>query len=195
MFDYIKGKLISKDNGKAVVEANSIGWCFEISVQSHKNLPEEGENVKIYTLLIHKEDTMKLYGFSSREEREIFSTLTSISGVGAKIAFALLDKLSCAEIVSCVLNKDIKNLSKAKGIGEKMAQKIVFELRGKFKNQTDAPVSKIRPKEFEEARGVLLGLGYSAKEADFGLEQALKDPKNKTAEELLRESLKILALN
>lgn len=197
MFEYIKGTLISKDCQKVVVEANSIGWCFDVCAKAQNILPEEGKNVKLYTVLIHKEDSMKLCGFTSREEREIFSTLTSVSGVGIKMAFALLNGFSAEEIIGCVLNEDFKTLSKAKGIGPKLAQKIIFELKGKFKNYTCTPSldSKLCPQAIKEAHGVLLGLGYSAKEASFAINNVVKTCENTTSEEILKESLKILALN
>lgn len=197
MFEYIKGILISKDCQKVVVEANSIGWCFDVCAKAEDTLPDEGQNVKIYTVLIHKEDSMKLCGFTSREEREIFSTLTSVSGVGIKMAFALLDGFSAEEIIKCVLNEDFKTLSKAKGIGPKLAQKIILELKGKFKNHACAADinGKVCPQIIKEAHGVLLGLGYNAKEASFAINNVVKTCENTTSEEILKESLKVLALN
>jgi len=197
MYDYIRGILISKDSQKIVVEANSVGFCADVCAKAQNFLPKVGEIVKVYTILIHKEETMKLCAFTSREEREIFSALTSVSGVGVKMAFALLDEFSAQEIISCVLNEDCKTLSKAKGIGAKLAQKVVFELQGKFKNYATTSTENITPNSqtVKEARGVLMGLGYSEKESLGAIQNVLKTHEKAGCEEIIKESLRVLALN
>lgn len=207
MFDYIKGKLISKHlNAKGasvVVENNNIGYLFNTTGRNLTLMGDEGSDVRIYTTLIHREDAMILCGFFNREDRDIFNILLTVSGVGMKVALVLLDEFSGYDLISAVIRGDFKELSRAKGVGPKLAQKIILELKDKLINwQKDAPLDisditndakEVPDDALSEAQAVLLSLGYSVQEAKKSLKLACQTVQKQTSEEILKEALYYLA--
>lgn len=201
MFDYIKGELISKNYPYAVVENNGIGYCIFCNARALSLL--EGKDVKIYTKLIHKEDSMTLCGFSKKEDRTIFDILTSVSGIGTKVAMCLLDEFSGSELVDAVLSDDWKLISRTKGVGQKMAQKIILELKDKLTNLnisseiTSAKINLgneiIAKDSILEVQTVLQSLGYSQNEYQGALEIASKKLEKDDPQELLRLTLQIVS--
>lgn len=207
MFDYIKGvytyKIANSKGCFATVEANGVGYSFEIMERDFVNLPKENEELKIYSVLIHREDKMALCGFLRREDRDIFNILTSVSGVGSKMALVLLNSFDVADLVGFVLEGDYKALTKAKGVGPKLAQKIILELKDKLTSyEGTSPVKALSSKvvlsssqNIEDAQMVLLSLGYSSDEINGAIEKSLsKLPQTSPAEDILKESLRLLSL-
>ena len=131
MFEYLKGVLEDKITGLSgfflIVEVNGIAYRLEVPEIDYNNSPEVSSKIKIYTSLIHKEDSMFLCGFLQKETRDIFKILTSVSGVGTKMALALLGRFDACDLISIVINEDYKELTLAKGVGPKLAQKIILE--------------------------------------------------------------------
>lgn len=210
MFDYIKGTLISKQpaaskGASIVVDNNGMGYLIKTTIRSINTLEQEGSQVKVYVTLIHKEDSMTLCGFVNREDRDIFNILQSVSGVGVKVALVLLDEFSGCDLISAVIREDYKELSRAKGVGPKLAQKIILELKDKLINwQKTAPIDmtdikseiSVSNESVTEVQAVLLSLGYSAEEAKKALKLALKGLDDKSgSEEILKEALRYLAQN
>lgn len=208
MLDYIKGKLISKIPSSAkgasiVVENNNMGYLINTTTRNISPAGTEGSDIKVYTTLIHREDAMLLCGFLNREDRDIFNILLSVSGVGMKVALVLLDEFSGYELISAVIRGDYKELSRAKGVGPKLAQKIILELKDKLINwQKTAPVDiseisdekDVPDESITEAQAVLLSLGYSAQEAKDAIKAACKVAvKKDSSEEILKEALSYLA--
>lgn len=201
MYDYIKGILAGKSNtSKGVfltVEAGGVGYLIETTVRDY-NLANADE-LKVYTVLIHREDKMSLCGFLHKEDRDIFNILTSVSGVGSKMALTLLDEFEASELIGFVIDGNYKEITRAKGVGPKLAQKIILELKDKLMNyQTKEPVKitsnvKVDNQAVEDAQMVLVSLGYERKEIKDAISKAVADNKT-TAEEILKEALKILSL-
>lgn len=204
MFDYIKGILahMQSINGSFLtVETNGIGYFVEITPKDYNKLPKVGSEIKIYTVLIHKEDNMYLCGFLQKEDRDIFKILTSVSGVGPKMALMLLSEFESFELISLVIKADFKALTRAKGVGPKLAQKIIIELKDKLMNlQNSLPISisnEIDIKDEQaimDAQSVLISLGYEREEIKKAISKSInfvKDSNN--AEEILKETLKILS--
>ncbi len=201
MYDYIKGILAGKSNtSKGVfltVEAGGIGYLIETTVRDY-NLAD-GDEAKVYTVLIHREDKMSLCGFLHKEDRDIFNILTSVSGVGSKMALTLLDEFEASELIGFVIDGNYKEITRAKGVGPKLAQKIILELKDKLMNyQTKEPVQitskvKVDNQAVEDAQMVLVSLGYERKEIQEAISKAVADSKT-TAEEILKEALKILSI-
>ena len=201
MYDYIKGILAGKSNtSKGVfltVETGGIGYLIETTVRDY-NLANADE-LKVYTVLIHREDKMSLCGFLHKEDRDIFNILTSVSGVGSKMALTLLDEFEASELIGFVIDGNYKEITRAKGVGPKLAQKIILELKDKLMNyQTKEPVKitsnvKVDNQAVEDAQMVLVSLGYERKEIKDAISKAVADNKT-TAEEILKEALKILSL-
>lgn len=202
MFEYIKGILISKSTNKIVVENNSIGYLLLCSQRTINALPEVDTEVKMFTKLIHREDTMYLCGFAQNEDKVIFDILTTVSGVGVKVALALLDEFSVSELVEAVISNDYKMISRAKGIGPKMAQKIILELKDKLTNTSTtlkiissnaSNDLKINEDTILEVQTMLQNLGWSSNEYKNAIQRALEIVEKDSAEDILRESLKILS--
>ena len=207
MYDYIKGLLTSKSNtSKGVyltVETGGIGYLFEATVRDYNSSPQLGEEVKIYSVLLHREDKMSLCGFLHKEARDIFNILISVSGVGSKMALTLLDEFDASELIGLVIEGNYKELTRAKGVGPKLAQKIILELKDKLINyQTKEPIkitsitsSNQNSQGLEDAQAVLISLGYERKEIQDALNKALLLVSDKdSAEDILKESLKILSI-
>lgn len=202
MFDYLKGLLVSKtQNQKScyfTVEVCGIGYLLEVT-QTDFNTKSIDDDVKIYTVLIHREDTMSLCGFLSKEARDIFNILTSVSGVGSKMALCLLNEFDVSDLIYFVINENSKELTKAKGVGTKLAQKIILELKDKLVNvSADMKISLSNsdmPDETVYIQNILLSLGYEEEEIINAIKQACLQGHNpKEQEDFLRVTLQILSV-
>ena len=205
MFDYLKGILTYKINvNKALltIEVGGIGYCVDITSRDFSQLKELGSEIKVYTVLNHREDSMSLCGFLQREDRDIFKILTSVSGVGPKMALMLLDEFESFELISLVIKGDFKEITRAIGVGPKLAQKIILELKDKLVNlQDNLPISlntdiEIKDEQaIQEAQAVLISLGYEREEIKSAISKAILFVKDQTnPEEILKETLKLLSM-
>lgn len=201
MFDYIKGELVFKGDDSVVVENNGIGYFIKTNQRTISLLNEINSTVKIYTKLVHKEDSMTLVGFKQKEDRVIFDVLTSVSGIGTKVALVLLDEFSGSELIDYVINEDFKSISRAKGVGVKLAQKIIIELKGKLtssKTTKDIMVEKINSDKVSsdtiaDVQSILVSLGYNRDEYTKAIEFAIKNKNAFTSEDILKEALSMLS--
>lgn len=205
MYDYIKGiftNKISNTRGNFLtVETGGIGYLIEITMRDYTQLEEINSECKVYTVLLHREDKMALCGFLHKEDRDIFNIMTSVSGVGSKMALTLLDEFQSAELIGFVIDGNYKELTRAKGVGPKLAQKIILELKDKMmKYQTTAPIrvqtsTAQQPQAIDDAQTVLVSFGYEREEIKDALSKALpKVKENASAEEILKEALRILSV-
>ncbi len=202
MFDYIRGILINKSYPYCTIECGNIGYLILINKRTCTNLGEINKEIKIYTKLIHKEDNMTLCGFKNREDRVIFDVLTSVSGIGTKVAFLLLDEFETTELINAVIDENYKLISRTKGIGLKMAQKIVLELKDKLtKIDTSTEIlssktnnSNISKETVTQAQTILQSLGYNQSEYQNALENALKKLEKDDPQELLKNVLEMLSI-
>lgn len=207
MYDYFKGTLISKQLNSyrgthIVLEVNNTGYLINIGKSTYERLCKEDCELRIYVSLTHREDSMSLTGFITREERDIFNILQSVSGIGVKSALLILDEFSISELVDIMIREDFKELSRAKGVGVKVAQKIILELKDKlinWSNITPPDVSDIEIKEVDsntivEVQSVLISLGYSANEAKDAIKEILNTKKDCTkTEDILKYTLSYLS--
>ncbi len=201
MFDYIKGELVFKGDNSVVVENNGIGYLITTNQRTISLLDDINSAVKIYTKLVHKEDSMTLVGFKQKEDRVIFDVLTSVSGIGTKVALVLLDEFSGSELIDYVITEDYKSISRAKGVGVKLAQKIIIELKGKLtaaKTAKDIITGKIDTGKIPEniisdVQSILISLGYNQNEYTKAIEFAIKNKNASSGEDILKEALSILS--
>ena len=206
MYDYLKGTLASKQinsyrGAYVVIDVNNIGYLVHTGKRTVEKIPD-GE-VKVYVSLSHKEDSMSLTGFLTKEERDIFNILQSVSGIGVKLALLILDEFSISELIDIMIREDFKELSRAKGVGAKVAQKIILELKDKlinWSNVTPVDVADIETsKEINsdsiiEVQSVLISLGYSVNEAKNAIKEVLNYKKDCTkTEDILKYSLEYLS--
>ena len=196
MISYIIGEIkhIGEDN--FVIENNNIGYFINSSFNTIKTLEMDNE-FKIFTKMNVREDDISLFGFSSKDELEVFELLTSVSTIGPKNAIAILSTLNVDKIKLAIVNNDIDTLTKAKGIGKKTASRIILELVDKVKKMAINDDISISNQDFdnitsngeiEVAREALLNLGYQRNSIDKVL-SSLKDS-DLSLEEIIKESLK-----
>ena len=207
MYDYLKGILTYSNSGAkgyfATLEIVGIGYRVELTERDFYNLPENNSELKIFTVLIHKEDKMTLCGFLKREERDIFNILTSVSGVGLKMALTLINSFEISTLIGLVLDGNYKELTRAKGVGQKLAQKIILELKDKLTNYGDTQKVQISKstsnvatsQNVEDAIQVLTSLGYVREEIGEAMNKVLaRLAPDAPAEEILKDALTLLSL-
>jgi Holliday junction DNA helicase RuvA len=195
MYEYIKGIFVGVYKDYMIIENNNIGYKIYTSGTTLANMPASNNNVMLYLQQIVREDFIGLYGFLTRDELNMFNLLLSISGVGAKASLSLLSISSVLNLKYAILTGDEKTLTRAPGIGKKTAQRIILELRDKFKNdeiieQGLGSSDDIRiNKNLSEALEALIALGYSEKEADKALNKVSQED---SIENIIKNSLKYL---
>lgn len=192
MFAFIEGKVCTISEGIIALLCSN-GVAYEIIVSKKLNVNND-DNIRLYTQLIHKEDSMTLYGFKTREDKKMFNTLMSASGVGAKLAMEVLSTYSIDEIMHILFNKDINMLKKVQGMGVKKAEKLLFEIRDKIeKIDINISSSKISYNENEsDVIKALISLGFSNNEAVKALSN-IENKENKTTEDLISLALRNLS--
>ena len=200
MYAFIEGEICEKLNGSLVLLASGVGWQLNCSNNTLQAAPPVGEKMRCYTYLSVREDAMELFGFASREEKEMFLQLTSVSGIGPKTALGVLGAMPLRDLNLAILLGDVNALSRAPGIGKKTAQRIALELKDKI-SQADvsaaAPPSQgaampsLSSDAVTEAIEALIALGYSSTEARNAISQ-IKDQTDKP-EELIRLALRAMA--
>lgn len=191
----VRGTLILMDAGFAVVECGGVGYRVQTSVMTQKQLKLNSE-VMLYTHMNVREDAMELFGFASKSELNTFRLLINITGVGPKVALAILSELTSEQIAMCVSANDSKTLTRANGVGPKLAQRIVLELKDKIKGFDTAgfEISKgsviADTGNVSKAVAALAVFGYSA--ADVTPILSRLDP-NLTVEEMITATLRQMA--
>lgn len=181
MIHYIKGKLGMFIKGGVVIEANSIGYEVFVPDNSDCYRKAEGTDIMLFTEMVVREDDISLYGFMDKEELRIFKMLTTVNGVGAKAAMAILSALPIEELKRAIIHSDVAMLTRANGVGKKIAQRLVLELKDKFDKDADSSCNA-QNVDFEtdaqnekaEAVAALISLGYSKSEAQEAV-LSLKD--------------------
>jgi len=201
MYAYIHGRLDSKKPDSVIIEAGGVGYQIFTAPSIISRLPATNSDVRLYTHFIVREDAHTLYGFLSRDELGMFETLIAISGVGPKAAMSLVSAIQPSNFGLAVLTEDYKQLTRAQGIGAKLAQKIIFELRDKMRGELSASegswaapagagakgLDLVDHGKFGEAVEALMVLGYSAVEANNAVAASYKE--ESTLEETIRSAL------
>ncbi|MBR6444647.1 MAG: Holliday junction branch migration protein RuvA [Firmicutes bacterium] len=197
MIHYIKGTLTMKFNGGVVVETGGIGYEVYVPDNSAAYLKKDGDDIMLYTVMQVREDDVSLYGFTEREAMDIFNKLTTVSGVGAKAAMAILSAMPLHEVKQAIIFEDAASLTRANGIGKKTAERVVLELKDKIGSAADiAPqiqsaegVPAANDEKTEAING-LIALGYSKSEAVNALSKV--GGSGLTTEDYIKEALKSL---
>lgn len=191
MFHYIKGNVTMKFDGGIVIEANGIGYEVFVPGNSPVYLADSRETVLIYTAVIFRADDVSIYGFHDKEALDLFRKLMTVNGVGSKAAIAILSSMPVGEIKKAILFDDAETLTKAYGIGKKIAQRITLELKdklGAIGELTEAAEKVISDSGKTEAIIGLIGLGYSRSEAVSALAGIKAD--DLSTEEYIKRALK-----
>lgn len=199
MYAFIEGRVCEKTTNSLVLEAGGIGYQLNCSMTTLQEAPPMGEKMRCYTYLSVREDAMELFGFATKEEKQLFLSLTGISGVGAKTALGLLGAMPLRDLNLAILLGDVNALSRAPGIGKKTAQRIALELKDKVTQadinqptgKTATPTSGAAADNFAEAIEALTALGYSAIEARDALSHV--EDKDAPVDKLIRLALRAMA--
>ena len=189
MIASIRGTLITRLPGEAIIEAAGVGYRLSISSETLSALPRAGEQATLLAHLVLRDDGMHLYGFSSQAERELFLMLIGVQGVGPKVALAVLSGGAPRELLNAIATGDTARFQAVPGIGKRTAERIIVELREKVAGKaTDEIVVRRTASDDPRtlAREGLLGLGFTPQEADRLLDQAAGE----SAEELIAGALR-----
>lgn len=194
MISYIKGTLAQRGESYIILETGGIGYQIFVSAGFLSKMPEAGKEMKIFTYMSVKEDGISLFGFSSKEEQEMFLKLLTVGGVGPKGALGFLSQLTPQEIVMAILSADAKTLSKAPGVGKKTAQRVILELKDKCTTEDAMAIpmemvdgGAVGGAKFE-AIEAMTALGYSRSEAAKAVGMVAAE--GMTTENILKAALK-----
>lgn len=190
MIGFLRGKIALKAPPLIVLDVNGIGYEIEAPMTVFYNLPEVGAEITLQTQLIVREDAHNLFGFTSESDKSMFKTLIKISGVGAKLALAILSGQSAEQFQQCVQNNDTASLVKLPGVGKKTAERLVMELRDKLpksENTSQSQMTQTRNTAREEAISALCSLGY--KPLDASRMVSAVEPEGKSCETIIRLAL------
>ncbi|MBI2930875.1 MAG: Holliday junction branch migration protein RuvA [Planctomycetes bacterium] len=190
MYDYITGQVIEKKPDHVVIDAGGVGYRLEIPLSTYEKLPRQG-TVKVYAYLKVAEDEHKLYGFATERERETFLRLINhVSGLGPSKAVAILSGVGVEELSRAIDEGNAVFLKRVKGIGDKLANRLIVELKGKLPEAGAAGKGPEGTSLMKDAVQALVALGYDRAEADEAVRRAQKDlPPEAPVEELIRRSL------
>lgn len=198
MIGRLSGKLLVKEPPTLLVDVNGVGYELEAPMTTFYDLPTTGETVTLHTHLVVREDAHLLYAFSNEAQRHLFRSLLKVSGVGPRVALAILSGLTTEEFVQCITREDIARITRVPGIGKKTAERLIVEMRDKveteegaveFATQASAGSGSLNPTG--EAVSALMALGYKPNEATR-LVRAI-DSDGLDTEEIIRQALKSAA--
>jgi len=174
MFDFIYGNIACKNPTTVTIETNGIGYKLHIPLSTFEKISDK-EKAKLYTKLTIRDDEIKIYGFYSLEEREMFNLLLSVNGVGSNVALTILSSSSISQFESYVVSNDPKSLQRIKGIGKKTAERIILELKESIKSILTFSTSPAETKNMaiiSDAIMAMISLGYAKPEAEKAVSKA-----------------------
>ena len=194
MIAYLRGKLVSKNPPEIIIDVDGIGYSIQAPMSTFYELPKIDHEVTVLTQLIVREDSHTLYGFATDTERELFKQLLKVNKVGAKLALTILSGMSVLEFQKCIITGDYDALEKLPGVGRKMAERLLIEMKDRIKeNFTDADTlqnafdqTKLTPEV--EALQALIKLGYKSKDAKRIVKKI--DTNELTSEDIIKAALR-----
>lgn len=196
MIVHLRGELVEKDVDRVVVDCGGVGYEAQIPISTFDRLPAVGERVKLFTHHEVREDAQLLFGFATQNERDAFELVTTVSGVGPKLALSVLSGLTVGDLQLAISQGDAKRLAAVKGIGKKTAERIVVELRDKINPiealaNSSASTSKEQSNILRDAMLALSALGFSEEIARAKVQKVLEaDPAVADTETVVKKALK-----
>jgi holliday junction DNA helicase RuvA len=188
MIAFLRGRLLEKHPNRVVVDVNGVGYDVQVPVSSFYGLGEAGSDVALRIHTHVREDAIALFGFGSVLELQLFERLIAVSGIGPKVALAVLSGLSVDDLAAAIASEDATRLTRVPGIGKKTAERLVLELRDKLPSAL--PAVKASDPHGPDVLNALLSLGYNAREASV----AIRDlPPDLALADAIRQALKGLA--
>lgn len=202
MIAHLSGKVLLKQPNTVVIDVSGVGYEVTIPVSTFYELGDVGDSVALRVHTHVREDALQLFGFRTGREKDLFLKLTSISGIGPKLAITILSGMSADELVPAIRGNDLARLTAIPGIGRKTAERIVVELRDKLTayaaeaaEDTSAvrSVAKAADDVRDDVVSALLSLGYQRAQAEKAVQRVLERESDRSIEHVLRESLKLLS--
>ncbi|MFA5168070.1 MAG: Holliday junction branch migration protein RuvA [Candidatus Omnitrophota bacterium] len=198
MYHHLNGKITEKTPAAAILDVNGVGYEVRISVNTFSALPDLGQNVKLLTHFVVREDAQLLYGFSGEDERELFRLLLSVSGIGPKMAITLLSGMTVPELKRAIQENSLAALTSISGIGRKTAERVIVELKDKLPREAGKDSKdiihdmSISDQMVGDSISALVSLGYTKQKAKDAVQKVLKASLGKkvSVEEIIRTSLK-----
>lgn len=173
MISIITGTVRSISHDRAIVEVGGVGLSLSITSQTSSQL-HLGANAQLFTSLVVREDSLTLFGFLDEQSRNTFELLQTVSGIGPKVALAVMGSHSAESLAKAIAQEDIKAIEKVPGIGRKGAQRLILELKGKLTDFGSASAAQVhQPIWREQLASALISLGYSSKESDTAINDVL----------------------
>lgn len=193
MIDYIKGEIAELTPASATIETNGIGYFISISLNTYTSLSGQ-KNTKLFIYEAIREDAHQLFGFSEKQERELFMLLISVSGIGASTARMILSSMTVQELTTVIASGNSDMLKTVKGIGLKTAQRVIVDLKDKIKVSgiEQIEISTIASQAGEEAVAALVMLGFPQQASQKVVSKILKDKPDNTVEQIIKTALKML---
>ena len=197
MIDYIKGTVAELTPTRVVIDNHGIGYRIEISLQTYEALEKKTEaTVFIYHYFRQREDIEMYYGFATRDERELFELIISVSGIGVNSARMMLSSFSAEELREAILSEDVNRIKSVKGIGLKSAQRLILELKDKIvKGEGSSPEVLFQAtsnEAIEEATRALTMLGFTKQNVNKAIQTILKKNPSAKVEEIIKLALKMM---
>jgi Holliday junction DNA helicase RuvA len=198
MLEYIRGRLVTKQPTLAVIDVNGLGYALKISLSTYQKLPEQDSEVELKTYLHVREDVFQFYGFFDDTERDLFTGLLGISGIGPKLAQTVLSGLSAEKLAKAIQSGDEATLSSISGIGKKTAQRLIVELKDKLKSMRielageEEKSKQILGVSGEEVLMALLSLGYGRSQAEKAISKVQQSGQSLTVEEMIKQALQAI---
>lgn len=195
MIAHLRGRLLVKHPNQAIVETGGVGYEVTISVPTFSQLPGVGKDVALHIHTHVREDAISLYGFLQPAEKQLFEKLITVSGIGPKLAITILSGMPADEMVGSIRGHDVAKLTRIPGIGKKIAERMVLELRDKLPSETFGEVAASpAPSVMEEdVLSALMNLGYQRQAAERALTTVSKNGKDGPFDVLFREALAALS--
>jgi Holliday junction DNA helicase RuvA len=194
MIAWLSGRLRRKTADAVIVDVGGVGYQAAIALSTFTTLPEPGETVDLHIHTHLREDSLSLYGFSTEPERDLFQLLLGVSGIGPKLALAVLSGLSTGDLAAAIRNGDDAKLRAIPGIGAKTAARLCLELKDKVRQLMPASEGAARPSpagspQQEDAVSALVSLGYRRQQSEEAVHQVLRDRPGIRLEELIKQAL------
>lgn len=190
MIASVRGEVLVRRPDHVVIESGGIGYRLTVSSETLKAVPASGKPIVLHSHLVLRDDAMQLYGFASEEERDLFLHLTSVSGIGPKVAVAILSDGTPRELLRAIATGDAKRFQVVPGVGKRTSERVIVELREKIAGQLSEGVPALSGASADDPRSLardgLIGLGYTLAEAEKLLEKAAGE----TPEELIEAALR-----
>jgi Holliday junction DNA helicase RuvA len=200
MIGQVRGIILEKQPPQLLVDVHGVGYEIDAPMSTFYQLPDVGQEVKLFTHFVVREDAQLLFGFYTQNERALFRTLLKVNGVGPRLSLTILSSIAPEEFVRCVLNNDTASLVRVPGVGKKTAERLVIEMRDKLAEWShSAPADNVvhtqgvsqRHHLLQDAISALVSLGYKPQEANRTVTKV--DDGMATSEDLIRKALREMA--